>query len=450
MSRRTIRRGVAVLAAAVLLASACSEDRSGTGSGSDGASQSTDSSGANGVESCGPDELLVCARSSSISNLVPAEATEANSTPITLGMINQENTAVGSFPELSQGVQAAIDFVNEQLGGIEGHPVELEVCNTEFSAEGSTSCGQQFVISEVPAVLGGIDVFGNGVDVLADNDVPFVGGIPVSTQSVTSPNSFQWSGGSWGATIAFAAYAASELKAKSAAIIYGDFGSIADGAAYGKRTLEKLGVEDVQLIPYPIISTDLGSPIQAAATSDPDVVFMLTADTGCKAAFDGVANSGMTAQVFYTGACASPAIVSEAGDEKTNGTIFNVEGPINRSDPTPDSGLYVGVVEAYGDGLDPIGSATVSFRSFMNLYVVMRELAAEGGIGAITPDGITDALRSKVDATSFMGHDYTCDGKQLEGLPALCSPQQILGEMQGGQLNQLGTWLDVGKIYGAG
>ena len=81
--------------------------------------------------------------------------------PIVLGMVNQENTAAGSYPELSQGAQAAIDFINEQLGGVDGRPIELEGCNTEFSAEGSTSCGPQFVEAGVPAVLGGIDVFGN-------------------------------------------------------------------------------------------------------------------------------------------------------------------------------------------------------------------------------------------------------------------------------------------------
>ena len=63
-------------------------------------------------------------------------------------MINQENTPAGSFPELSQAVQAAIEFVNTELGGVDGRPIELEVCNTEFTAEGSTSCGQQFVEAE--------------------------------------------------------------------------------------------------------------------------------------------------------------------------------------------------------------------------------------------------------------------------------------------------------------
>jgi branched-chain amino acid transport system substrate-binding protein len=62
--------------------------------------------------------------------------------------------------------------VNEQLGGIDGRPIELSVCNTEFSAEGSTSCGQRFVEDEVVAVLGGIDVFGNAVETWATTPSP--------------------------------------------------------------------------------------------------------------------------------------------------------------------------------------------------------------------------------------------------------------------------------------
>ena len=113
------------------------------------------------------------------------------------------------------------------------------MCNTQFSAEGSTSCGQQFVEQDVAVVMGGIDVFGNGIEVLDDNGIPFVGGIPVSEQSVKSPNSFQWSGGSWGATIAFADYAINELDAEKVAIVYGEFGSITESAQYAQTVLER-------------------------------------------------------------------------------------------------------------------------------------------------------------------------------------------------------------------
>jgi branched-chain amino acid transport system substrate-binding protein len=376
-----------------------------------------------------------------LADLVPPAPIRAAGEPITIGMINQENTPAGSFPELSQAVQAGVDFVNEELGGIDGRPLRLEVCNTKFSAEGSTACGQQFVQAGVQVVLGGIDVFGNGIDTLDANGVPFVGGIPVSNQSVSNKNSFQWSGGIAGATVAFADYAARVEQAESAAIVYGEFGPISAAAQVGKATLEKLGVDRVQLVPHPIVATDLSSPVQVAAASDPDVIFMLEADTGCKGAYDAVHNAGVTAKVFYVGACAAPAIVAQAGPEKTNGAIYNVEGTIDPASPDLDAELYVAVVDEYGDGLDPIGAGTVSFRSFMNLYSVLRGL----GVDDISAASIMRSLSSQVETPSFMGHPYTCDGRQFPGQSALCSPQQVLVEMRDGQLHQLGTWIDVGR-----
>ncbi|HMS89869.1 MAG TPA: ABC transporter substrate-binding protein, partial [Acidimicrobiales bacterium] len=181
---------VAVLVALVASVSACSEPEP------EAAPSTTEA--AHPAEGCETDDLLACARHSTIGDLVPDEPVAASGSPIKLGMVNQENTAAGSFPELSQAVQAAIEFVNTELGGVDGRPLELEVCNTNFSTEGSTACAQQFVEAGVPAVLGGIDVFGTAVETLAENGIPYIGGIPVSTPSVQSDNSFQWSGGTWG------------------------------------------------------------------------------------------------------------------------------------------------------------------------------------------------------------------------------------------------------------
>jgi branched-chain amino acid transport system substrate-binding protein len=430
-----IRRAIICVAVLAALASGCSEPEP------DAAAEDTTT--ASSSSDCTGDALLECARASTIGDLVPDEPVAAEGEPIVLGMINQENTPAGSYPELSQGVEAAMAFVNDQLGGLDGRPLELEVCNTNFSAEGSTSCGQQFVEDGVPVVLGGIDVFGNGIEVLADNEVPFVGGIPVSEQSVQSPNSFQWSGGSWGATVAFADHAANELDAEKVAIVYGEFGSITESAEYARSVLDDAGVA-TQLVPYPILSTDISSAIQAAAAGEPDAIFMLAADTGCAAGYESMRTLGVTAQRFFTGACVSPTILGSVDAEATDGTIFNVEGPISTDQPTEDGALYLAVIDQYGDGVDAMGAATVTFRSFMNLYAILRGL----GIADTTPAGITDSLAGQVDTPSFMGHAYTCDGEQFAGLPAMCSPQQILGQVQDGELVQISDWIDVGAIYG--
>lgn len=413
----------------------CSEDRT------DGTATPSTAANSN-VQDCASD-LLASAQQSSLAAVVPKQASKATGAPIVLGMINQEDTPLGSYPELSSAAKAAATLVNDNFGGVNGRPIEIEVCNTKFSPEGSTSCAQKFVESGVPVVLGGIDVFGNGIGTLAENDIPYVGGIPISLASVTSESSYQWSGGTWGATIAFANHAATELKADSVAIVYPDFEPLTDGAQRGERVLKAEGVSDVVMIPYPITATDLTSPLQAAAAAKPDALIMLAADSGCTGTFDGIETVGIEAQVYLVGACATPKIIDEAGPEKTDGVIFNVEGSIDRSAANVDFSLYVAAAEAYGDGFDPVGAGTVSFRSLMNLWSVLI------GLDEVTPDAISSALAATTDESSFMGHDYTCDREQLSGLPAMCSPQQILARMKGGELEQLGTWIDVGSVPGA-
>jgi branched-chain amino acid transport system substrate-binding protein len=420
------------VALAALLATglaACSEDRSDVA----GSSETTIAS------SCSPDDLFACAQQSSIADLLPEEPTRATGEPLTIGMINQENTPAGSFPELSQAAQGFAEWINEELGGVDGRPLVIEVCNTQFTAEGSTACGQQFVEAGVPVVLGGIDVFGNSIDTLTDNGIPFVGGIPVSKQSMTSPLSFQFSGGTWGAAVAMADFAVSDLDAESVSIIYGDFGSIADGARAAQERLEELGAT-VQMVPYPVVSTDLASPLQAAAASDPDAIFVLAADSGCKAGFEAARAIGVTADLFFTGACASPTII-ESADGAAEGVYFNVEGEVDRENPGPDMELYSAVLAKTTPDLDPIGAATVSARSMVNLWAVMAGMDGETIDGA----AIAETLRAQVDASSFMGHPYTCDGKQIPELPATCSPQQIMTQLRDGQLEQVSDWIDPGQ-----
>ena len=47
--------------------------------------------------------------------------------PIMFGMINDETGAV-TFPEARQGAIAADNYVNDYLGGINGHPIEIDNC----------------------------------------------------------------------------------------------------------------------------------------------------------------------------------------------------------------------------------------------------------------------------------------------------------------------------------
>jgi len=375
--------------------------------------------------------------------VIPSTPVVATGEPIVVGMINQENTPLGSFPELRLGVEAAVDLINEELGGVGGRPIELVTCITTFSVEQSQACAQQMVQRGAIAVVGGIDITSNGsIPVLEANQLPYIGGIPINFDEMRSPISFQFSGGAPGAFVAFAEYAARTQGATRVAIAYGEYQSIELAAVqFGAGTLRKLGVTDVVEIPFPITTTDFLPVLTKANESNPDAIFLGAADTACAPAMKTAHDLGIEAKIYLVGSCAAPGIADQVGEEAVAGRIFNVEGPVSSGDR--EAQLYFATVARYGDpALQAASAATVSFRGAMNLYALLDEL----GPDRMSSRDLLALVRDARNRPSFNGHSYTCDGEQVPDLPALCAPQQILVERRGDALAALTDWIDVPAI----
>jgi len=405
------------------------------------AQSSTASTGAAAASTCAAAASVVaCAPAGSmLASVMPDTATAASGSPIVIGTINQDTGATGAFPELTAADKVAIDFINTELGGVDGHPIELVTCNTDFNPDLSQSCAQEMVTKRVAAVVGGIDIWGTGIQTLENNGIPYVGGIPVSQESAHSDVSFQFSGGTWGAALGMGQYAIESLGAKKIAIIYTDFGPITDSAQLAKTVLERHGAQ-VDLVSVSAVNADMVTAINQAAQATPDAIIALTADTGCKPTMLTARQIGITVPVMYTGACAATKILDSVGDA-AEGAIFNTEADLSAQ--SADNVLYRDIVDRYGAKYqyEAQSAGTVSFRAVMNLYMVLRHLGADH----ITPAAIIDQFRQAKDQPSFFGHPYTCDGHQLEGYPSVCSPQQALSTVRQGTFQPLSDWIDVGS-----
>ena len=57
-----------------------------------------------------------------------APSGEATGEPILIGIQNPEGDPNGSFPEYSAAALAAAEYINTELGGLGGRPIELELC----------------------------------------------------------------------------------------------------------------------------------------------------------------------------------------------------------------------------------------------------------------------------------------------------------------------------------
>ncbi len=464
----TVRRIVPILVLAAVFASACSEsgdDAGGTASSADG--DATDVAESTPIDettlapatetattettspvgpAAGPDTVLGRhAGAPWFLGTVPDATVRADpdAEPIVLGMVNQENTPLGSYPELRAAVEAGVAFVNEELGGVGGRPIELRSCITSFSVEQSQACAQELVQEGVVAVVGGIDVTSNGsIPVFEQNGIPLIGGIPANLVEQRSAVNFYFSGGTAGAMAAFLAHAAAN-GATTALIAYGEFDAFQVTAEdYGASVGEQLGI-DVELVSFPIVATDFLPVLTKAQEIGADAVIVLAAGGSCVPIMEQFVDLGLEGQLYMVGACAADEIVAAAGDAAAT-VIFNSEGTAD--DANIEGDIFTDVIDLYAD--EPAGGAgTVGLRGFMNLYSLLVEL----GPDAVTSAALIDLIRSTDDRPSFWGHPYTCDGNQVPGLAALCAPQQVMFRVNGPGLDDNadvgGGWIDTVELF---
>jgi len=431
--------GIGVLAG-LLLVAACSEPAP-----EDEAADATDATtvsgddvreGATVVERFAGEEWFLGTMPETVTAADPA------ADPIVIGMINQEDTPLGSFPEVRRAVEGGVEFVNTELGGVGGRPLELHTCITSFDPEQSAACAQEMVAQDVVALVGGLDVTSNGsVPVLEENGIPQLGGIPANLVEQQSDVTFFFSGGVTGGLAAFLAHTAEE-GGTSSVLAYGEFESFEVAAQdYAAPVAESLGI-DLELISYPLTATDFLPVLTRAAEADPDSIIVAAAGSACAPIMTTYADLGIEAQLYLVGACADEEIIEAAGGAH-EGVLFNSEGP-PLSVETVEGQIFTSVNELYADD-EAGGAGTVGLRGFLNLYALMAELGPDG----VSRESVLDAIRAAEDEPSFWGHAYTCDGAQIDGLPSLCAPQQSLFyvEEPGNNITVNEDWIDTVALF---
>ena len=107
-----------------------------------------------------------------------AAAEELDGPPVKVGFLNPVGGAVPQ-PGADTGATAAVDYINGQLGGINGSPLELVSCDTDTTPESATSCANTFVEEGVVAVMDGFNLSSSAtLPVLTSAKIPLVGMIP--------------------------------------------------------------------------------------------------------------------------------------------------------------------------------------------------------------------------------------------------------------------------------
>ncbi|MGI8810100.1 MAG: ABC transporter substrate-binding protein [Acidimicrobiales bacterium] len=360
---------------------------------------------------------------------------------IVLGMINQEDAPVGSFPETREAAEAAVAHVNEDLGGVNGRPVRLEVCRTTGTPESSAACANTLLAKRPVAVLGGVDLgAAASLPVFEKAGIPYVGGSPALGEELTSSAAWMTAGGVVADLLGEADYALSTLKVKRVGALYVDLpGVLTTVISAAEIVLRAKGVTDVKLVAAKADAADFAPSVKAATAGNPDAVIVLFPAQSCARIMSAARSLRVRARMFYSSACAAQAVVDAAGPAAENAYFASAYLPFD--DPSPQVATW----KAEAKVTKPSALSQAGFSVAMNVYELLKD-------GTDSPAALTAKLRATLDQPGYMAHGYTCDRKQVSLLAAVCNPYVRLLQYKGGRfVDVTGDWVSgaaLVKLFG--
>jgi branched-chain amino acid transport system substrate-binding protein len=361
-----------------------------------------------------------------------------SASPITIGWVNSQGGGPFVFPEATVAAEIATKFVNEQLGGIGGHPLRLVTCKVAGQEADGQVCGQQMANdAAISAVALGNLFIGNGplYTALAGKK-PVIGTVSTSPDDLTAHDAYFLMGSQSTLFGGLATYVKEGLKAKSAAVIY-EAAPGADTAGFAVRdALKALGVA-VKAVGYPPSATDLSAALTAAGAQTADVVVPMVAAPGCIASYKGLQELGLQSKPVATSAlCTDPAVVGATGDLPR----WSYQFTANPSNPAgnPQVALYDAVMQQYGGKHVNYlgGSAVSSFGEIMTIAKLLNHIGATK-VSAATIRSQVKAFRGPV----FLGPPSVECGK-TSATPSICADQSTAQTYLGGN-----KWNTNGNVW---
>ena len=414
-------RWLSVTAAAVLAltAAGCSSSSS--------SSSSTPSSGS-----------TTAAASSSVFG-TPKKATGS---PYVFGMINDETGAV-TFPEARQGSIAAVNYVNNYLDGINGHPIVIDECTGDGTPATAARCANQLVAAHPLAILGAADVGAPAsIPIYAHANLAYLGGIPFTPVPMTAPNSIQFWSVSVGDNAAAAVYAGKTLGVKSVALVY--FSNAQGESIIPQITpvFKAAGVTTIKYVPLSPTSPD-PSPQAALVESSGAQLAYVDVPNGCGNMLKALKAVGYSGKIMGIDPCGAPPVIAAAAGGAEG--MYIASPFLLQSGSSQQAQLFQAAMKKWaapGTLIDSI--STAGFATVMNVQQVLSTIS-----GTPTTASILAAFKSGTHQ-NFLSHPYTCNGQALKGAPAICSDYYLMNQVQNGTIAQPDpTWV-TSKGYFAG
>jgi branched-chain amino acid transport system substrate-binding protein len=374
-------------------------------------------------------------------NCGEAKPLKAAGDPIVIGFQNPEGDPAGSFPEYRIGAQAAVQYINNELGGIgadiaagkPGRPIKLEVCSMAITPTDSTKCANELAAKKPFAVFSSLNFFGNHFATFNAAKIPVIVGTPISPGDFTSPGTYAIGGGGGclGVHTGLIEFATNDLKGQKVAVpwantppgvfCYHDLEKkplqVLNGQTAAKDNALALTQPKLTHIGVPILpgQADVTPQAQQVLDFKPDVIVFSAQGADCWTFVSALGKLGWTPAkipLVLSGACLDDAKAKELGD-LAKGIYFVGTTPITQTDKLKgiiqeQSKIYLAKSDKYGAKDDKQkGFATQGFQGMMNIWI-QANITAKGNATTLTAQGLEDTIAKTTRTHSWGGQPLEC------------------------------------------
>jgi branched-chain amino acid transport system substrate-binding protein len=348
--------------------------------------------------------------------------------PIKLGSILTISNPAYDNTAVKVTNDAWVSYINGELGGINGHPVEIDSCDDKGDGATTTQCMTNLLAGGVVAFVNNSSLtFGNvALPAMADAKVASIGGYPITTQEFTSPYVFPTQPGAAGSYPSLAVYFRA-VGANNLAIVVTNTPA---GIAVGKSVSTlwtSLGGASAKSFSFDATAPDFTPLMSQVAAGKPDAVILAVGAAAAGRMFQAARVAGISAKIGATSTAAVKSVFSTAGAD-ASGIYFSF-ACVPPTTSGKDSDLYRHVMSTYAPKQELTNQTCVAASSLEYMLNTLGQIK-----GDITRASVLAQLDQKQTWPGFLTHSMD-PAMATSSSPSVWNPYNTVSQYGDGKFS---------------
>jgi branched-chain amino acid transport system substrate-binding protein len=353
--------------------------------------------------------------------------------PVTLYDIS-DTSGAGSISAVLQqfpvGSEAAVDYINAELGGLDGRPFKLVKCDSKADPAATTACANQAVQDKALAKVGLSVLWDNGNKVFAKAGIASHNA-PVTASDSVSPTSYPFGGGAASEWPGEVQYWGTKMGAKHGV-------TLADDNAQGQVNVDLMKAQAAKIPGFKLdvvrlkIGADPTPAVARVVGLKPDVVFTAAAGSAAVAVYRAFQQQNFSPEkIVNTGATVDEeSFFSKIDKAAVEGSYYSYEFETYDDTANPDVKVYRDAMKKYSDVEGKSEFYQWGFADVMTIYNIAKKIGADKLTQKSYLDYYDDIEGDKV----FMGGELSRKSASKES-PQIIQPTIRIVQYKGGKVN---------------